>query len=190
MEAQGPSECFPCVVTVMGRHQCVKTRCLVPPGGDSREQGDHIWLPFIREEVEKDEHKEKDPLHLTISSKNQRKSLAKSRGIKEKNYRDERLVKKENLKNSQYFPISKRTYDTCTPSVHTKTHSHTLVLPPGIIQGSGQNSSPLIMQMNMTLAGLGTRSHQHPYPAALCISDCVKSCFPIISRHRMDSILL
>lgn len=77
-----------------------------------------------------------------------------------------------------------------TKQIHTNIHAHTLVLPPGIIQRSGQYSSPLIMQMNMTLAGLGTRSHQPPHPAPLCISDCVKSCFPIISRHRMDSILL
>lgn len=67
-------------------------------------------------------------------------------------------------KSQTMFPNFKK-----DPSVHAYTHIdtlvHTLVLPSGIIQRSGQNSSPLIMQMNMTLAGLGTRSHQHPYPA-------------------------
>lgn len=39
-----------CIVSVMGRCQCVETSCPIPPGGDSREQGDHIHLPFIQEE--------------------------------------------------------------------------------------------------------------------------------------------
>ncbi|TNN89060.1 hypothetical protein EYF80_000348 [Liparis tanakae] len=37
----------------MGRCQCVETSCLVPPGGDSREQGDHICLLFIEEKNNK-----------------------------------------------------------------------------------------------------------------------------------------
>lgn len=69
-------------------------------------------------------------------------------------------------------------------------HIQTAGLPSGVIQRSGQNSSPSIMQMNMTLTDLGSRSHQHPDAALLCISDCVKSCFPIISTRWMDSILL
>lgn len=43
-------------------------------------------------------------------------------------------------------------------------HTHSCTYSD-IIQRSGQNSSPLIMQMNMTLGGLGTQSHQHPCPA-------------------------
>lgn len=60
-------------VSVMGRCQCVETSCLVHPGGDSREQEDHICLPFIQEEEEKGmkkEHEQKDPLHLTITTNN------------------------------------------------------------------------------------------------------------------------
>lgn len=48
---------------------------------------------------------------------------------------------------------------------HLYTHIDTHRKAFGLIQRSGQNSSPLIMQMNMTLAGLGTWSHQHPCPA-------------------------
>ena len=41
---------FVCIASVMGRCQCGETSCRVPPGGDSREQGDHICLPLIQEE--------------------------------------------------------------------------------------------------------------------------------------------
>lgn len=54
---------FLCIVSVMGRCQCGDTSCLVPPGGDSREQGDHIRLRFIQEEERKEGHEQKDPLH-------------------------------------------------------------------------------------------------------------------------------
>lgn len=46
---------FLCMVSVMGRCQCVETSCLVPPGGDSREQGDHVQLHFVQEEEGKEE---------------------------------------------------------------------------------------------------------------------------------------
>lgn len=50
-------------------------------------------------------------------------------------------------------------------AMHMNIHTHFFICT-AIIRGSGQNSSPLIMQMNMTLAGLGTQSHQHPCPAS------------------------
>lgn len=49
-------------------------------------------------------------------------------------------------------------------AIHMDVHTHSCTYSD-IIQRSGQNSSPLIMQMNMTLDGLGTQSHQHPCPA-------------------------
>lgn len=50
----------------MGRCQCVETSCLVPPGGDSREQGDHIHLPFIQE-GEGWEEEQQDPIDFSTS---------------------------------------------------------------------------------------------------------------------------
>lgn len=44
----------------------METSYLVPPGGDSREQGDHIHLPFIQE-GEVGEEEQKDPIDFTIS---------------------------------------------------------------------------------------------------------------------------
>ena len=61
---------FVCTVSVMGRCQCGETSCLVPPGGDSREQGDHICLPVVQEEKGR-RNMNRNIYHFTIFTKNQ-----------------------------------------------------------------------------------------------------------------------
>lgn len=53
-----------CIVGVMGSSQCVETSCLVPPGGDSREQRDHSHLPVMRWDEEEHEQKDLSPHNI------------------------------------------------------------------------------------------------------------------------------